>query len=265
MDYCHPCRRHLNGALACPGCGTPIEELRPHRRDAPHDGHQADDQAPYQDEYAYAGDGEADEEEDGEDEPGGGRAARRREQGRGRGRSRGGGAGAGADASRRDRKAAVHRRRRRRTLLITAGFVLATGALSIAELGMDATPFAGSGPAVAEDRPRADGASPSVTGATARPGKDAASGSADTSRSVSPDASASASASASPKETASATPATGDKGPQGQTVPPRTGPATPPPATATAAPPPAPTTQQPTSAPSPEPSQTRKCFLWWCG
>ena len=23
MDYCHPCRRHLNGALACPGCGSP--------------------------------------------------------------------------------------------------------------------------------------------------------------------------------------------------------------------------------------------------
>ncbi|WP_234358031.1 SCO2400 family protein, partial [Streptomyces puniciscabiei] len=23
MDYCHPCQRHLNGALACPGCGTP--------------------------------------------------------------------------------------------------------------------------------------------------------------------------------------------------------------------------------------------------
>ncbi|MZE74143.1 hypothetical protein GTW93_35045, partial [Streptomyces sp. SID5789] len=28
MDYCHPCRRHLNGALACPGCGTPVEQLR---------------------------------------------------------------------------------------------------------------------------------------------------------------------------------------------------------------------------------------------
>ncbi|MES4833251.1 hypothetical protein ABVB25_39935, partial [Streptomyces anthocyanicus] len=27
MDYCHPCRRHLNGALACPGCGTPCHEL----------------------------------------------------------------------------------------------------------------------------------------------------------------------------------------------------------------------------------------------
>ncbi|MGW0211379.1 SCO2400 family protein, partial [Streptomyces sp. NPDC003233] len=24
MDYCHPCQRHLNGALACPGCGTPV-------------------------------------------------------------------------------------------------------------------------------------------------------------------------------------------------------------------------------------------------
>ncbi|MCC9685871.1 SCO2400 family protein [Streptomyces sp. MNU103] len=28
MDFCHPCRRHLNGALACPGCGTPVESLR---------------------------------------------------------------------------------------------------------------------------------------------------------------------------------------------------------------------------------------------
>ncbi|WP_446423362.1 SCO2400 family protein, partial [Kitasatospora purpeofusca] len=23
MNYCAPCRRHLNGALACPGCGAP--------------------------------------------------------------------------------------------------------------------------------------------------------------------------------------------------------------------------------------------------
>ncbi|WP_420918229.1 SCO2400 family protein, partial [Streptomyces caniscabiei] len=34
MDYCHPCRRHLNGALACPGCGTPVEELRAYADDA---------------------------------------------------------------------------------------------------------------------------------------------------------------------------------------------------------------------------------------
>ncbi|WP_328313013.1 hypothetical protein OG432_24010 [Streptomyces sp. NBC_00442] len=29
MDYCHSCRRHLNGALACAGCGTPAQELAP--------------------------------------------------------------------------------------------------------------------------------------------------------------------------------------------------------------------------------------------
>ncbi|MGW4251437.1 SCO2400 family protein, partial [Streptomyces californicus] len=29
MDYCHPCRRHLNGALACAGCGTPAQALSP--------------------------------------------------------------------------------------------------------------------------------------------------------------------------------------------------------------------------------------------
>ncbi|MFE3520200.1 hypothetical protein ACFXOD_01155 [Streptomyces sp. NPDC059161] len=27
MDYCHSCQRHLNGALACAGCGTPAEQL----------------------------------------------------------------------------------------------------------------------------------------------------------------------------------------------------------------------------------------------
>ncbi|MFD7293262.1 hypothetical protein ACFV9W_08225 [Streptomyces sp. NPDC059897] len=27
-DYCQPCRRHLNGALACPGCGTPADAVR---------------------------------------------------------------------------------------------------------------------------------------------------------------------------------------------------------------------------------------------
>ena len=28
MDYCHPCQPHLNGALICPGCGTPAEACR---------------------------------------------------------------------------------------------------------------------------------------------------------------------------------------------------------------------------------------------
>ncbi|WP_428837933.1 SCO2400 family protein, partial [Streptomyces thermocarboxydus] len=35
MDFCHPCRRHLNGALACPGCGTPVETLRAQQAAAP--------------------------------------------------------------------------------------------------------------------------------------------------------------------------------------------------------------------------------------
>lgn len=35
MDYCPACRRHLNGALACAGCGTPAEYLMPAAPDAP--------------------------------------------------------------------------------------------------------------------------------------------------------------------------------------------------------------------------------------
>jgi hypothetical protein len=27
MDYCYACRRHLNGAYSCPGCGTPADQL----------------------------------------------------------------------------------------------------------------------------------------------------------------------------------------------------------------------------------------------
>src|SRR5690242_18088645 len=29
MNYCSTCRRRLNGALNCPGCGRPAEELAP--------------------------------------------------------------------------------------------------------------------------------------------------------------------------------------------------------------------------------------------
>ncbi|MER5181270.1 hypothetical protein ABT009_23415 [Streptomyces sp. NPDC002896] len=99
MDYCHPCRRHLNGALACPGCGTPAEACR---------------------EYAEAvaaqeaADGADDAYEEEAESDGGGR--------RGRGRR----------ASLRAR-----RRRRRRTLFIGAGFVLAVGGLSLTELGLE--------------------------------------------------------------------------------------------------------------------------------
>ncbi|WP_420876555.1 SCO2400 family protein, partial [Streptomyces griseoruber] len=139
MDYCHPCRRHLNGALTCPGCGASADPLRAYPRDVytpeprpgasdgpgdhdtpgggGHVGHEAQ------------GDGREAPEADGDESRG--RAARRRGQGRGGRRGGGDAAGAGpadaSDASRRDRKAAVHRRRRRRAVLITAGFVLAPG------------------------------------------------------------------------------------------------------------------------------------------
>ncbi|MFF2776506.1 hypothetical protein ACFVU3_16505 [Streptomyces sp. NPDC058052] len=51
MDYCHACRRYLNGALACAGCGTPVERLRydtPHAlpHSAPHEGAEAPEPYP---------------------------------------------------------------------------------------------------------------------------------------------------------------------------------------------------------------------------
>lgn len=141
MDYCDPCRRHLNGALACPGCGTSAES--PRWREPDQGGYRAapsgaEGEAPQRPEGPEGPDGEYGESggydervDDADGEPSG-RAARRR--GRGRGPVADGPGG----ASRRDRKAAAHRRRRRRTLFVAAGFVLAAGGLSLAELGMDA-------------------------------------------------------------------------------------------------------------------------------
>ncbi|WP_425587282.1 SCO2400 family protein, partial [Streptomyces mexicanus] len=77
-DYCAPCRRHLNGALACPGCGTPADALpaRPERTQP----------------LAMAGEfGEAGN-TGGHGDPAerAGRAERRRAHGRGQERGRGG-------------------------------------------------------------------------------------------------------------------------------------------------------------------------------
>ncbi|MGZ0237568.1 SCO2400 family protein, partial [Streptomyces sp. CPS1] len=133
MDYCLPCRRHLNGALVCPGCGTPAD--RP-----------ADPAAPVR-------------AEGGREEPDPGKPAETesvREEPPGesiRSRSR---------SERRGRRAAAHRRRRRRTLLIAAGLLLAAGGLGVAELGTDA-PLAsftgGGGHASATDTSAGGGAS----------------------------------------------------------------------------------------------------------
>ncbi|MEU2676744.1 hypothetical protein ABZ638_07610 [Streptomyces sp. NPDC007107] len=99
MDYCHPCQRHLNGALACAGCGTPADALVP---------------------YAVTGPSGLAEPAAETLEASG--AAGHRRRGRG-------------DSRRRGRR--THRRRGRALLLTATGVVLALGALSLAELAME--------------------------------------------------------------------------------------------------------------------------------
>lgn len=106
MDYCHPCGRHLNGALACAGCGTPVEELRHHSTSAPGAAH------------VYELDVEPEPERPSP------RAARRQAPSRRK----------LAPAGRRARK-----RRGRKVVLGAFGLVLAAGALSLAELATEGT------------------------------------------------------------------------------------------------------------------------------
>ncbi|MFF8829409.1 hypothetical protein [Streptomyces sp. NPDC015131] len=139
MDYCHQCQRHLNGALACPGCGTPVEELR-------HD----DDRTPAA-EHVYELDRVV------ELPPA---APRRAREGRaGERRAREGRAQQGAatrrarPASRRARPVGRRARRRRgRTVLVgLAGLVLAAGLLSLAELAMEHPGEDGAATAIQQD------------------------------------------------------------------------------------------------------------------
>ncbi|MCI3223260.1 hypothetical protein [Streptomyces sp. NP-1717] len=109
MDYCHHCRRHLNGALACAGCGTPAEELRLH------------DPVPYEAEVVLAT-----REHGQESAPG----PRRQRGSRKRKVTR---------RERREMRAerGAHRRKGRVVLLTVMGLVLAVGALSLAELALE--------------------------------------------------------------------------------------------------------------------------------
>lgn len=111
MDYCHHCRRHLNGALACAGCGTPAEELRLH------------DPVPHEAEVVLAT-------REHSQEPV--RGPRRQRGSRKRKMSR---------RERREMRAerGVHRRKGRAVLLTVMGLVLAVGALSLAELALESS------------------------------------------------------------------------------------------------------------------------------
>ncbi|WP_435834830.1 SCO2400 family protein [Streptomyces antibioticus] len=256
MDYCHPCRRHLNGALACPGCGAPASrpdtyEQQPLARERHVEAEGAADPGGSKGSGDVEGaDGSGDP--DGSGEGPRGRPVRRRDA-----RRASGPAGAGAEASRRDRKAAAHRRRRRRTVLITAGFVLAAGGLSLAELGIDAPGFSSPNPAVAGGESAEVEDSTPEPSATAQPPDDREDAATS---SPSPDASASPSESESPKEEGeeSEYPA---PGPRSASVPAATpAPSTPadPAVTPPADPPPS---SQP---PKPSPSESCNRFLWWC-
>ncbi|MGV9909230.1 SCO2400 family protein [Streptomyces tendae] len=278
MDYCHPCRRHLNGALACPGCGTPAHELR--ASDGALTASEVFDRR-YGVEPAAAGEtpGEAqgrklDDAPDGtlgDDADGPTHGPLEDADGPTRDRldeDPDDATPPGARSSRRDRKAAAHRRRRRRTLLVVAGFVLAAGGLSLAELGMDA-PHSPDKPAAAGGETTDGEATREVGEASAVPVDDT-SGRTTPSGTPSPDASASTSASGSPSsspETTKSPSATEPDSPSASRTPSpdRTGPADPdpsPPETSDDSPP----TTTPTPPPSPDPTPTETCdrFLWWC-
>lgn len=255
MNYCHPCQRHLNGALACPGCGAPAETYA----------------APVAVEPAVAAEVPP---ESGESE---GEAERADPDGVE------GGARAGAvTASRRDRKAAAHRRRRRRTLFVVTGFVLAAGGLSLAELGVDASVLPGfstPGPAAEEDDGQSGDGEPAsdpeetAGPANATPGAATSTASPDASESASPSASADdeepepdPTETEGPQQPPQATEEGGAGGAGGNTgADGGTGASNPPPPEASR--PADPPSADPTPPhPDPAPTPTRKCdrFLWWC-
>ncbi|MFF3320417.1 hypothetical protein ACFYV5_33650 [Streptomyces sp. NPDC003035] len=149
MDYCHQCRRHLNGALACAGCGTPVEELRyetpqpapravaaervayvePGERGEP--GGRAEREEPPA-EHVY----ELDPLEPPRTAAPGGRAARRV-------------AASGRSGTRRNRRA--RSRKGRNVLVGTLGLVLAAGTLSMAKLALAPPGEGGAATAVQEE------------------------------------------------------------------------------------------------------------------
>ncbi|TXS42389.1 SCO2400 family protein [Streptomyces sp. OR43] len=122
MDYCQPCQRHLNGALACAGCGTPAEALGPYAVPPPlgHEPEARDEQA-----ASPLSAGHRRRERDAARTRGGAHG------GRGPGRRR----TAPDERPRRGRRG--RSRKGRAVLLALFGVVLAAGALSLAELATE--------------------------------------------------------------------------------------------------------------------------------
>ncbi len=149
---------------------------------------------------------------------------------------------------------------------MAAGFVLAAGGLSLAELGMDA-PSSTPKPAAAGGE-SADGDASVEAGEAGRGPDGKTPGADDAPTSASPSASDGPSASKSPKEEKSESPK-GDEPTKGPESAAAGGAPSRPASDPTAAPPapePAPTSGPTTQAPEPEPSASEPCkrFLWWC-
>ncbi|WP_455713527.1 SCO2400 family protein [Streptomyces xanthophaeus] len=251
MNYCPACRRHLNGALACAGCGTPAQYLMPAApaapdvTAAPYVPYGAED-VPAQ--HSTLADVYADSlvvlSGPGERSPG----ARRR---------------------------VAHRRRRRTLLTIGLGLVLAAGgSLAVARMAADGEASdraatvvltddaAPQKPVPAPDAPTSGapaGKGAAKASGSAKPGagatKSAGAGSASPAV-TQPGPSASASASApGPSGSVSASP-----GPGGTTGPTVSGQPSPTGPGGVQPPPPAP------PKPTPTPTPTKSCVLWiFCG
>ncbi|MFJ7999106.1 hypothetical protein ACIQ7D_18430 [Streptomyces sp. NPDC096310] len=300
MDYCHPCRRHLNGALTCAGCGAPAEGASTSgygesgfvidgdigligHAPGPDTGDTGDtDTGPRpgsRTESRAAGRRKPSNREPSNREPSGRRPSRR----------------APRKAPGQGRRA--RDRRGRRVLIGTLGVVLAAGMLSLAQLAFEAPgrdhaasvkedtsvlPDGGSvdgdtdrpaapddpGPAVSPGSGSAsgDGAGPSVDGSAAPVGG----GDPDADRSSEEEAPAPPGASSSAEAvdgdgTDPAAPGSGGPEPGGAGT---TGPGDPagrPTGEPTGESDPAtPTSAPPPPAPEPEPSETCVRFLWWC-
>ncbi|MET9589875.1 hypothetical protein ABZY45_02770 [Streptomyces sp. NPDC006516] len=235
MDYCHPCRRHLNGALACAGCGTPADALSPFAGLADRPGRDVEPAAEPSDASGAAG-------------------HRRRARGATRRRGR-----------------PTHRRRGRALLLTAAGVVLALGALSLAELAMEAGGDSGASEYVSEASSSATETLPSASSSaeTGEPGPVDAPTVVPVTDSHSATATATATdgpaggrttGAAPPAPTSTQAPATATASATAPPDPDATGsPAEPSgPGTPSAEP----TTREPSQDPEPTPSPTETC-RWW--
>ncbi|CAL9412611.1 hypothetical protein SUDANB58_01676 [Streptomyces sp. enrichment culture] len=262
MDYCQPCRRHLNGALICPGCGTFADRLPTYAGEPAAHPHGSAERAG----TAVAGVEWAEWTEWAESYGDVGE--------RGDHAAPPGLAGAG----RRGRGGAAHRRRRHLALFVAAGFALAVGGLSIAALGAEERVGPSRPAIVGDDVLELEKVAPAEVGQSVIPrvGAPLPGGTESAAPGVSPSAAPSQPASAS--ESASASPA-GEASPAvaGDTAGTASRPASTAPsparqdgllpvpdATWSSAPAAQPTSAAPSPPPAPEPTETCDRFLWWC-